>query len=401
MNYAGDDYFLRGTELNGNPSPPCITVPCNDNQIDEVLAKVYRFTSILSWYHQGYVDVSGYMSGSHPILYGDQRRAYSELGIFGDKSFNCNHMPIIEQDNVRKALAFWREGMRLIRVHDSYSFLSFYKVIESQFSKAALKVAWIEENINQLTDRAAKRVLELQADGIDVSAHLFDSCQCAVAHASLKGEIIDPDIPVDRRRIYFDLDIMQQLATRYILNELKVPNESTLYQSRNRLDPWKTLLLRETLDELINAGEPDAITDLNGLVVSIGLWPDGGISGLENMTLRVEAVKKGIVRISLVNQRMTVLLMFYLDFPNGRVHTGLEEGGLCNDVNQVVEADVKAYATFLYYVLGNGIAELACGELEPIDCEVVIPLNIIPPNPEMAIEDTIKQFRDSQAGNKL
>ncbi|WP_404942972.1 methylamine utilization protein MauJ, partial [Pseudomonas brassicacearum] len=53
-------------------------------------------------------------------------------------------MPIIDQENIRKALAFWREGKRLDKVHDSYAFLSFYKVIESQFSEGKKKVTWIK-----------------------------------------------------------------------------------------------------------------------------------------------------------------------------------------------------------------------------------------------------------------
>ena len=73
------------------------------------------------------------------------------MGIAGTKSFSCNHMPIIEQESVRKALAFWREGKRLDEVHDSYAFLSFYKVIESQFSDGKAKADWITANIEKLT----------------------------------------------------------------------------------------------------------------------------------------------------------------------------------------------------------------------------------------------------------
>ena len=126
IQYAGDEYFLRGTERDGKPSPPCISVACDEGGADQAIAEVYRFTSILSWFEGGYVDVSGYMWGSHPTLYGG-RTVYSSLGIAGTKSFNCNHMPVIEHDNIRKALAFWREGKRLDEIHDGYAFLSFYR----------------------------------------------------------------------------------------------------------------------------------------------------------------------------------------------------------------------------------------------------------------------------------
>jgi hypothetical protein len=396
--YAGDEYFLRGTERDGKPSPPCITVACEQGRPDEAIAKIYRFTSILSWFEGGYVDVSGYIWGSHPTLYGG-RTVYSSIGIAGTKSFSCNHMPIVEQENVRKALAFWREGKRLDEVHDSYAFLSFHKVIESQFSDGRAKADWITANIEKLTDRAAKRVAELRAAGIDVSRHLFDSGRCAVAHASLQGEIVDPDIPADRRRLSADLVIMEELARIYIRDELKVPDSRSLYRTRDRLEPWSSLLPPPVLEVLKQGGTPDDVSALTGRIVSIGMWPDGPIPGLERMTMHVDAVEKGIVKIVLVNERRTTLLVFFLDYRSGRVHTNLEDGGLLYGETKPDENDVRAYATFFYKVFANGIAELTCEGNEPIDCEVVIPVNMMmTKSPDEAIADEVERFRKENAG---
>ncbi|WP_269621257.1 methylamine utilization protein MauJ [Zhongshania sp. BJYM1] len=298
--YDGDEYFLRGSERDNKPSPPCITIACNDGEADKAIAKIYRFTSILSWYLGGYVDVSGYIWGSHPSLYGNPRTVYSSMGIAGQKSFNCNHMPIIEEENIRKALAFWREAKRLTEVHDSYAFLSYYKVIESQFSDSRKKVDWIAKNIERLTDRAAKRVSELRAEEIDVSRHLFDSGRCAVAHASLEGEIIDPDIPADRRRLSADLVVIEELARIYIRDELKVPDSMGLYRSRNRLEPWESIIPDEKCELLESGGTPEEIAELQDLSVSVGLWPGGSIAGLEKMTMHVDAISEGVVKIVLI-----------------------------------------------------------------------------------------------------
>lgn len=391
--YAGDEYFLRGTEQGDKPSPPCITIACNEGGADEAIAKIYRFTSMLSWFEGGYVDVSGYIWGSHPTLYGG-RTVYSSMGIAGAKSFNCNHMPIVEQEHVRKALAFWREGKRLDEVHDSYAFLSFYKVIESQFSDGQKKAKWITANIDKLTDRAAKRVAELRAAGIDVSRHLFDSGRCAVAHASLDGEIIDPDIPADRRRLSADLVIMEELARIYIRDELRVPDSRSLYRTRDRLEPWTSLLPPTVLEVLKQGGTPDDVSALTGRIVSIGLWPDGPIPGLERMTMHVDAVENGVVKIVLINERKTLLLVFFLDYRSGRVHTNLEDGGLLHGENRPDENDVKAYSTFFYKVFSNGIAELTCEDNEPIDCEVVIPVNMMMSmSAEQAIAEAVERFR--------
>ena len=399
VQYAGDEYFLRGSERNGQPSPPGITISCNPNSSDQAIAKIYRFTSILSWFLGGYVDVSGYISSTRPCLYGNPRTVYSSMGICGAKSFSCNHMPIIEDDNIRKALAFWREGQKLREVHASYAFLSFYKVIESQFSETRRKVDWIVKSINRLTHTAAKRVTELNEAGIDVSRHLFESRRCAVAHASMDGEIIHPDIPADRRRLKADLVVMEELARIFIREELGVPDSRHLYTSRNRLSPWDALLSAATLDVLTHGGTPEKFDGFQGLKVSVGLWPDGPINGLEEMTMHVDSIKEGVVKIELINERKTVQLFFFLDYRSGKVHTNIEDGGLLYGENEPEEVEMISYATFFYEVLGNGIAELTTSDLEPIDCEIVIPVNIIPPNPEEAIKEAVQRFRNKRVAS--
>jgi Methylamine utilization protein MauJ len=391
--YAGDEYFLRGKERAGKPSPPCITIACGKGDQDEAIAKIYRFTSILSWFLGGYVDVSGYISGSVPALYGSQN-VYSSMGIVGSRSFNCNHMPVIERENVRKALAFWREGKRLDEVHDSYAFLSFYKVIESQFSDGRTRGDWITANIGKLTDRAAKRVADLRAEGVDVSQHLFESGRCAVAHASLDREIVDLDLPTDRRRLSTDLVIIEELARLYIRDELKVPDSRSLYQTRDRLEPWAPLISSTALDILKKGGTPDEVFGLTGRFVSVGLWPDGPIGGLERMNMQVDAIENGTARIVLINERKTILLVFFLDYPRGQVHMNLKFGGLLNGNNKPNENDVRAYATFFYKVCANGIAELTCEHREPVECEVVIPVNMMMTmSADEAIATTVERFR--------
>lgn len=395
VTYDGEDYILRGSKLNGAPSPPGITVTCDRENVDEALSKIYRFSSILGWYQGGFVDVSGYVHGSHPILYGDPHNVFSSLGTLSAKNFNCNHMPLVRDELARKALAFYREGSRLRHVHDNYSFLSFHKVIESQFANGRAKGQWINANLDNLTDeRAVARIAELRASGLDVGDHLFESGRCAVAHASLNGEIVDPDVPVDRRRISSDLCIMEALARHYISRELHIENDRETYANRNRLGPWLEIIHTETLTLLQAGGTTGTLGELEGRQVSIGLWPDGPIAGLEAMTMRVDAFGEGVVRVILLNDRMTVALPFVLDFRHGRVHTLLDEGGLCeSQQNHPNEADVRAYATFFYHVLGNSVVELKLEHREPVDCEVVIPVNIIPPNPKQAIEEQVELFR--------
>lgn len=396
IQYDGDHFFLRGTENGPQPSAPAITVPCNKTEIEPALARVYRFSSALGWFLGGCVDVVDSVQGSHPIGFGAQmRQAFTTVGQAGDRAFNCNYMPIIDAENVRIALAFWREGEHLSGVHDGYAFLSYFKVVESQFQRAPDRVAWFSTNIDLVDGRAAARVAALRADGVDVGRHLYDSGRNAVAHASLGGDIVDPDIPADRRRMSADLVLMRELARRFIARDLQVPTAMSLYDSRDRLTAWDSLVSHESLRILRDGGSPLEPLELEGTRVAVALWPDDPLAGLEDMELHVDAVHEGAVRIVLVNSRRTVVLVFVLDYRHGRIHTQLEQGGY--DANTDDEDDVRVHTHFFHSVIGNATVELRVAGLEPVDCEVVIPVNIIPRNPEEAVRDALADYRRRRA----
>lgn len=400
IQYADDDFILRGTENGEQRLAPAITMPGVMQRRDECLSKLYRFTSVLGWFRDGFVDVVEVVHGSRAVVFGAASRlAHSSVGQFGGKSFDCNHMPIIEDENVRIALAFWREGQRLSGVHDSYAFLSYFKVIESQYQDGRDRADWFTRNLDHLTEeRAVTRIAELRADGEDVGRHLFESGRNAVAHASFGREIVDPDIPSDRRRIAADLVLMRELARRYIADELSVPTAKSLYASRNRLGPWEPLIDPQALATLKTGGTPDpALLGLEGLRVGLRLWPDDPLPGLDAMTVRVDAVHEGAARVLLFNDRMTIMFAFVLDYRNGRIHIQLDNSSLLqNDEHHPVEQDVRAFYTVFHRVIGNAVVELLLEGREPIDCEVVIPVNIIPRNPAEAVEEAVGVFRRQQ-----
>lgn len=252
--YDGHEYVLRGMKAGDEKRSPCISTPSTRPDFDAASTRVYKFASVLGWFKGGYVDVMGMVWGSMPILYGT-REAFTTT-LQGGKYFSCNYMPVITDDQTRKALAFLREGRRLQHVHAPYSFLSFFKVVESQFESKD-RVAWFNANLPQLDGDAAKRIAELQGQGIDVGKHLFDSGRSAVAHASIGKVIVDPDIPADRRRINEDLDVMAALATRFIQADAGVPDEGELYENRDRTTPWHGLFAPDVLQRLKNREEVD------------------------------------------------------------------------------------------------------------------------------------------------
>jgi hypothetical protein len=396
IEYDAVEYVLHGARQEGEHSiAPCISTPSEQNDVDQALSRLYRFTSVLGFYKRGYVDITGRTWGTHMIRYSNARDTFTTVLQGGKRGFSCNHMPVIEDDQVRKALAFLREGRRLERVHEPYSFLSFFKVIESQFESKD-RVAWVEKNLDLVTEeRAVKRINELRGQGVNVNQHLFDSGRCAVAHASVGGNIVDPDIPADRKRIAADLDIIAALANRYIKFDAGVPDEMDLYKTRDRVAPWHAIMTPGAVAALKAGGHVENVDELGkleGATVSVRLWPAPPAKQFEAMTLLPIESGDGVVKLIALSTRGTIVLAFSMDVAKGRVHTLLNKGGMRAGV-EIVEEDVEDYTRYFHSVVGNRIVELTIEGAEPVDCEVVIPVNIIPQAPEEAVARALEQFR--------
>jgi hypothetical protein len=399
VNYDGVEYVLHGARHEGKHAiAPCISTPSDQNHVDEALSRLYRLTSVLGFYKRGYVDITGMTWGTNMIRYANPRDTFTTPLQGGKRSFSCNHMPVIEDDQVRKALAFLREGRRLERVHEPYSFLSFFKVIESQFEPKA-RVAWVEKNLDLVTaERAVKRINELRGQGVNVNQHLFESGRCAVAHANVGGNIVDPDIPADRKRIGADLDVIAALAIRYIKVDAGVPDEMDLYNTRDRVAPWQALMTPGAIAALKAGGHvenAEELGKLEGATVSVRLWPDPPAKQFEAMTLLPMESGDGVVKFMTLSARGTIVLAFAMDVAKGRVHTLLNEGGMRAGV-EIAEQDVEDYTRYFHSVVCNRIVELTIDGAEPVDCEVVIPVNIILRAPEEAVTQALEQFRRSK-----
>lgn len=394
--YDGHEYVLEGVK-SGDPKPaPCISTPCSQGEVDTATKRVYLFASVLGWFKGGHVDVTGYVCGSRPVRYATRDTFTTALD--GSEYFNCNYMPIIEDDQIRKALAFLREGRRLRYVHEPYSFLSFFKVVESQFSSKD-RVTWIQANLDELDGDAGKRVEELRAQGVDVGKHLFESGRCAVAHASLGGTIVDPDIPADRRRLSADLDVIAGLAAHYLKVVAGVPDDMWLYEKRDRTVPLHAMLPTSTLEILQMGG---SITDISALgrlqknKVSVRLWPHDAPVCMQKMDFIAERSGPGVVTFLAINERKTLFLRFAIDVGNGRVHTMLEDSGVTDKFNELNESEIEHYTRYFHSVVGNAQVELCVDDADPLPCEIVIPVNIIPQAPERMVALALEQFRQGK-----
>ena len=380
VRYDGAEYILRGIYANDDQQRgACISMRALGRDVPATLRALYRFASLLGWYKGGFTEITISTAGSAPIRCETGSRPFVVAVSAGDASFNCNYMPLIRDDLVHRALAFWREGKWLEHLHPPYSFLSFYKVIDSQFRDGGARGRWINAAVAQLTGDAATRLAELAADGVvNVGEYIWASGRCAVAHASVGQEIVDPDNPADRLRLMRDLVLIRDLAEKYIRDVVGVPDEHFVWENRDRLASVEALLGVEVVTQL-RAGATLArrSVPLHHQRVSIRIWPNAAAQELTNLELLVLSARDGRVCVQAVNATRTVDVRFLLDFPHGRAHALMEESRYATPAEGGSLADSLAVISIRRGVFLNRVAEIAFDAAEAIvQCEVVLPVNV-------------------------
>ena len=378
IQYDGEDYFLRGikSEKTNEILQASIVFPLSSiTDVNVALKKVYNFSSVLSWFQRGYVDVVDY--GVGPLfLYQTERQPFLPPILDEKLFFNCNFMPLIGDATMRKALALWRDGSKLEEVHKGYAFLSFYKVIESQFKdkkKDKLK-AWIVSNLQKLNWRAKERLDELMMlfnqDYSQVQEYIFGSCRCAIAHASVDKDSIDPDDPKDKERIEKDLILIKLLAEKYIQDELCIPNE--LYENRDALEPIYHYFDPDQLSNLrsgIFGGRKSF--KMNGIKVAVNCWPHDPCDDFKDLTLLIKNVSNGIISLEMRNNSCTMYLGFLFNFIEKKAH--VDWGS-----NKVL-SNSQSRVSFLEYqrdIIKNGIVEISFPNNSKVVCEIKMGLDI-------------------------
>jgi hypothetical protein len=114
---------------------------------------------------------------------------------------------------------------------------------------------------------------------------------------------------------------------------------------------------------------------------------------MSNMRLAAEGYAPGVITFLAISERQTVFLRFTMDFANGRIHTMLEDGGVSEQFNEITETEVEHYTRYFHSVVANRLVELCIDGVDPVPCEVVIPVNIIPQIPEEMVAKALEQFR--------
>ena len=156
-----------------------------------------------------------------------------------------------------------------------------------------------------------------------------------------------------------------------------VPTAIGLLEHRNSIEPLVDYISSEHVEILSLGGSIlKKKLALNGVGVSISVWPDEPFEGFESLTLKVIRACDGIVQVKACAKSSMASLMFYFDFIKQKVHTSIEESGAVSVEDGGSGQLEIAYLRYFCAVICNGTIELRLSNGGILTCEVVIPVNI-------------------------
>jgi hypothetical protein len=188
-----------------------------------------RFLSRLAWSKGGGIEELFAAGSNHPDRPGRLGRGTYAYSIWANvEPWPYLYLPVATTANADLALGLFREGLTLNS--DPLAFLSFFKILNITLPKGSAQIAWINSNLHHIKyGRELERLNELKAAQSDIGNYLYVQGRCAVAHA-FGSPIAHPDNYTDKKRLYDDLPVIQQLASAFIQQELGVLSDGAFWQ---------------------------------------------------------------------------------------------------------------------------------------------------------------------------
>ena len=211
-------------KTNENTQSVHIDLHANGVSDQQGLTIINRFLSVLAWCDDQFAVAQGGWSGNPvpvPVSKRDLAFATAHEWPF--------HRRISESDEVRRALALYREGLNAEAASlGSYAVLSYFKVIEIRYPKADKLKRWIADNFATVArdaddDPELKHFMTALGDKTP-EEYINLACRVAVAHASEKYPS-DADDALEATRLYSAAHVLRLLARRFIAQELDVSEE--------------------------------------------------------------------------------------------------------------------------------------------------------------------------------
>lgn len=364
VHWRGVDIWIMPVMKGFYPAVAMMVPPGKSRAECEVL--VMRFISMLSWVEEKGFSVDGLGGGNLPRPMGGEK----QRGFVICSEFDLSYFPEVTDPDAVLALALMREGRGIN--HVGYSFLSFYKVLETAFPKDNKRIAWIAASIASLQGFGVKEALDgIKAQGItspaDIGTHLFRSGRCAMAHGARKP-IIDPDNPVDLRRLGAELPIVRALATKAIEEIFGVETRGTNFHKHlYELAGFKEILGPEIVRGMQNGTPPTDQRMVNIPDISMRIRRKENYAPLEGLRCKHLGHTGKQIHMHFESLEDDVDVDFSLDFENERISfdifssVGVRDKGTAESAERVHEV-----MRFSHDYFGNGqlhIVEADTGKL--------------------------------------
>lgn len=379
-----------------NDQSPAVAVRADAHGIDasEARKRIMRFCSALSWAEGGGLEVVAWGGGNLP-------RPISIIGGNSVTEFlNPEHLPLVETDESRSALALYREGVSI--KNPFYGFLSLFKAVSVIFPDGKKRAIWIDASLEDLDESRAKdRRDELIKDGVDVGQYIWDEGRNAIAHAEQKP-YVNPDETEDHYRLHSDIPLIKNLAELAIEQQTGIKRPHTLWKEHlYELKGFRELIPDELMHLLENSKTVPEGTHLEMPDNYTVLARRGGeVHAFENLKPEIAGqVERGIA-LDFITDNGAVRFRTVLDFSSERLIYDPVQG-MSVDTNRDDKERVTQEITALEFqqcILGNGHLEVWDAENEKMlgRSETCIPVNCMI-NHEF-YESELAKLRDTLSG---
>lgn len=346
-----------------------------DMDRDESFAFLHRALSVLAWLQDTGAVVVHMSGGNLPRMMGRPQ----SIGNAIRDDFDLSDLPLIDDVAGKLALALIREGRGLN--HPGYSFLSFYRALETAIPNGPARGAWVTANIDRIEGHRAKDALDrLKADVRDIGKHLRESGRHAIAHAKA-DPIINPDDPRDARRLEAERPIIEALAVLAIEDHLGIQTSHKAWREHlYELRGWKSILPAAVIQASLLAEPGDIQANIDLPPINFRLRRSEPFPLLEGMVPAHAGLANQ--RIELVYRSVDGLaeVTFWLNFAEERLEFDLDNSfRLYDDGSAAVARNGKERCQFIWDYFGNGEIQIwnaRNGELIS-RVDAFIPLNMM------------------------
>lgn len=369
---------------------PCIGIRFNDQKLERAAEKkILKFITEYSWVEQESIIIVHWSGGGYPF-----RMARSDTVLKGSSYFRINYLPNVDDENIKLALAFYREALGL--GHKAYSFLSLYKIINLFYKGGKSQKQWIKDNLDLVKDnRALERVKELLKNKINIEEYLYVSCRCAIAHAGT-DPTVDPEDFDDLRRLSKDLPLIKNLAEILIENELNIKTRHTVWKEHKyELSGFRMTIGEKIIDKILNQDEIDANEIILPDSISIRLWNKKQYTPFEHMGVCLKNITGSSIILECSSPDDLIIFYIELDFKNERLLINPLQGIKISDNNSSNSAkNISEVYRFLAEYFTNGILEIWDASSEQClgFCDPFIPTNIDLDGTITNFENVISKF---------